>query len=381
MIIGIKDFLKFMGIAVIVFCAVFVCAIFLNYNMDVAVIEDQIAAGPGRILYDAIVMTGKVVAAVSGGCLAATSLVMLIGYIKNYIDAHTKELGILKALGYSNLQIAKHFWVFGLCVLIGGVLGFAGAFCYMPAFYDKQNAQGLLPDVAVHFHPALAVCLILAPTLLFALLSVGYAAHRLRKPVLSLLREAADSRPAGRRRKETKDQPFLRDLRQHTRSERKLLVFLIAFSAFCFSAMTQMSMSMKDLSSEQFSALMLVIGLILAFLTLFLALSGVVKANGKAIAMTKVFGYSQKECSRAILGCYRPVSYVGFALGTAYQYILLKLMVTIVFADYEGIPEFTFSLKAFAVSLAAFLIAYELTMRGYARQIRRTSLRSVMLES
>lgn len=381
MIIGIKDFLKFMGISVIVFCAVFVCAIFLNYNMDVAGIGDQIAAGPGRIVYDALVMTGKVVAAVSGGCLAATSLVMLIGYIKNFIDAHTKELGILKALGYTNLQIARHFWVFGLCVLIGGVLGFAGAFCYMPAFYDKQNAQGFLPDVAIHFHPALAVCLILVPTLLFALLSVGYAAHRLKRPVLSLLRETTESRPAGRRRKETKDQPFLQDLKQNTRRDRKLLVFLIAFSAFCFSAMTQMSMSMKDLSSEQFFALILVIGLILAFLTLFLSLSSVVRANGKTIAMMKVFGYSQRECSRAILGCYRVVSYIGFAVGTAYQYLLLKLVVTLVFADYEGIPEYKFNLPCFFVSLALFLATYELIMHVYAKQISRTSLRSVMLEN
>ena len=144
--------------------------------------------------------------------------------------------------------------------------------------------------------------------------------------------------------------------------------------------MTQMSMSMKDLSSESFSGMILAIGLILAFLTLFLSLTGVVKANSRPIAMLKVFGYSRAECSRAILGCYRPVALAGFALGSAYQYVLLKLTVTYIFADYAGIPEFQFSLRALALSLAAFVPVYELIMHGYAGQIGRMSLKSIMLE-
>ena len=72
-------------------------------------------------MYNAQVLMGKVIAVVSGGCLIATSVVMLLFYVKNYIGTHGKELGILKALGYSNIKIARHFWAFGTCRLYFGI--------------------------------------------------------------------------------------------------------------------------------------------------------------------------------------------------------------------------------------------------------------------
>lgn len=379
MIIGIKDLYKLLGISVIACCAVFVCTLFLNYNIDLAGIEDQITSEAGLVFYDAIVLTGKVVAIVSGGCLAVTSAIMLLSYVKNHIDSHGKELGILKALGYSNFQVARHFWVFGMSVLLGSVLGFLGAFLYMPAFYSKQNDKGFFPDIPIRFHPGLAAALIAAPSLLFAVLAVLYALLKMKRPVLSLLREKQE-RTRKIRHKDAKNRPFLQDMKHNTLRKKKILVFLVAFSAFCFSAMTQMSMSMDDLSSETFSWMILMIGLILAFMTLFLSLTSVLKANTKTIAMMKVFGYSRKECRQSILGSYRPVSYIGFAIGSAYQYILLKLVVTLVFADFEGMPEFHFNFKALAVSFAAFVAVYELVMYRYAAQIDKMSIKSVMLE-
>ena len=72
------------------------------------------------------------IAAVSGGCLIDTSVVMLLFYVKNYIGTHGKELGILKALGYSNIKIARHFWVFGLSVFVGSTIGFVVGYFYLP---------------------------------------------------------------------------------------------------------------------------------------------------------------------------------------------------------------------------------------------------------
>ena len=49
---------------------------------------------------------------------------------------------------------------------------------------------------------------------------------------------------------------------------------------------------MKDLSSEMMGVMMLVIGLVLAFTTLFLAITTVINGNIKTIAMMRVFGLS-----------------------------------------------------------------------------------------
>ena len=381
MVIRLKDAAKLFGITIIACCAVFVCTLFLSYNIDLAAIKNEIWAEAGMAMYNAQVLMGKVIAAVSGGCLIATSAVMLLFYVKNYIGTHGKELGILKALGYSDIKIARHFWIFGLSVFVGCILGFVMGYLYLPTFYQKQapNTQTLIPALNVQFHPLLAFALIVAPTIAFTVISVLFAYLKLKSPVLDLLRERQHYKSKiGRDGKD--GTPFLKDLRGVTLKSRKSLVFFVAFSAFCFSAMVQMSFSMDELASEAFAVMVLSIGLILAFVTLFLSLSSVVKGNTKTIAMMRVFGYDYTACSRYILGAYRPVSYIGFAVGTMYQYGLLRLMMSVVFADIDNVPEYNFDFKALVVTLILFVIAYELVMYLYSRSIKRISVKSVMLE-
>jgi len=155
MVIGLKDVAKLVGICIVSFCAVFVCTMFLSYNIDITSIQDKITVAQVQIFYDAQVLTSKAVSAVSGGCLLITSVIMLLFYIKHYIDTHKKELGILKALGYSNFKIAKNFWIFGLSVLIGTLTGFLAAYCFMPTFYGTQNIDSMLPEIEIHFHLSL----------------------------------------------------------------------------------------------------------------------------------------------------------------------------------------------------------------------------------
>lgn len=345
MVIRLKDTAKLFGITIIACCAVFVCTLFLSYNIDLAAIKDVITTEAGMAMYNAQVLMGKVIAAVSGGCLIATSVVMLLFYVKNYIGTHGKELGILKALGYSNIKIARHFWVFGLSVFVGSTIGFVVGYFYLPTFYQKQapSLQTLIPELKVQFHPLLTFALVGAPTIAFSVISVLFAYLKLKSPVLDLLRERQHykSKIGGDGKEDT---PFLKDLRGVTLRSKKSLVFFVAFSAFCFSAMVQMSFSMDELASETFAVMVLSIGLILAFVTLFLSLSSVVKGNTKTIAMMRVFGYDDTTCSRYILGAYRPISYLGFAIGTVYQYGLLRLMVSVVFSDIENVPEYSFDL-------------------------------------
>ena len=381
MVIRLKDTVKLFGITIIACCAVFVCTLFLSYNIDLAAIKDEISTEAGMVMYNAQVLMGRVIAAVSGGCLIATSVVMLLFYVKNYIGTHGKELGILKALGYSNIKIARHFWIFGLSVFIGCIVGYIIGYLYLPTFYQKQapDLQTLIPELKVQFHPLLTFALIGAPTIVFAVISVLFAYLKLKSPVLDLLREKQHYKPKiGRDGKE--GIPFLKDLRSVTLRSKKSLVFFVAFSAFCFSAMVQMSFSMDELASETFAVMVLSIGLILAFVTLFLSLSSVVKGNTKTIAMMRVFGYDYTTCSRYILGAYRPISYIGFAIGTVYQYGLLQMMVSVVFADVENVPEYSFDFKAFIITLAIFIVAYELVMNFYSMKIKKLSLKSVMLE-
>ena len=382
MLVGIKNASKLVGISIIACCAVLVCTMFLNFYMDIRLIESEITSELALIFYNAQVSTAQVVCLVSGGCLLMTSVVMLIFYIKHYIDSHRKELGILKALGYSNFKIAKSFWVFGISAFIGTVIGFGSAFLLMPWFYTLQNEDKMLPEITINFHPSVLVYFVVLPTVCFSALSVYYAWHKLKKPVLLLLKDnlqAASKIPRHRIEKD-REISFIEDLKSNTLKSKKALVFFIVFASFCFSAMTQMSFSMKDLSSEMMGMMMLVIGLVLAFTTLFLAVTTVITGNTKTIAMMRVFGYSQKECCRALLGGYRPMSYIGFAIGTIYQYALLRMMVDIVFKDIEGMPAYKFDFPVMIVSLVVFIAVYEILMHVYSEKIRKISVKEIMIE-
>lgn len=382
MVVGIKDGAKLAGIVIISFCAVFVCTLFLNYQADITGIEEEIISEQMMIFYKAQLSTGKMVCGLSGGCLCLTSVVMLLFFIKQYIDTHKKELGILKALGCSNLKVAGNFWVFGSSVFLGTALGFAGAFLLMPSFYRMQNKDKLLPEFSVRFHPEIFVYLVVIPAAAFSLLAVCYAWHRLKMPVLNLLRDSMSD--GGKRKKHKAERGtgglFLEDLKRNTLRDKKVLAFFILFASFCFSAMTQMSFSMNELASVMMGIMIMLIGLVLACTTLFLAITTVVGGNKKTIAMMRVFGYSQKECSRAILGCYRPMAYIGFAVGTVYQYGLLRIAVDVVFRDMEGVPEYEFDFPVMVISLAAFAVIYEIVMHVYSGRISKISVKEIMLE-
>lgn len=382
MLIGIKNVSKLIGISIIACCAVLVCTMFLNFYFDIQLIENEITSELSMVFYNAQVSTAKVVCLVSGGCLLLTSVVMLFFYIKHYIDTHKKELGILKALGYSNLKIAKNFWVFGISAFIGTAVGFGGAFLIMPWFYALQNEDKILPEITINFHSSLLLYFVVLSTVCFSVLSICYAWYKLKKPVLLLLKDnlQAVSKTPRYRIEKSKEISFIDDLKRNTLKSKKTLVFFIIFASFCFSAMTQMSFSMKDLSSEMMGVMMLVIGLVLAFTTLFLAITTVINGNTKTIAMMRVFGYSQKECCRAILGGYRPMSYIGFVIGTVYQYGLLRLMVDVVFKEMEGVPVYKFDFPVMLISLAVFIFVYETTMYIYSEKIKKISVKEIMIE-
>ena len=357
--IGRKNSIRLASISIVTFCAVFVCTLFLNYNMDFVQIKDEIVSPQALMLYDAQVMTGKVTCGVSGGSLLVTSAVMLLFYIKNHIDTHKKELGIMKALGYSEFRIALKFWTFALSVFAGPALGFGGAFLMMPTFYKTQLGEGVFPTVEITFHPQLAAAMVVLPTIFFGILSVMYAYLKLKTPAVDLLKERLSP---GRKPRE------------------KALIFFAIFGAFCYSAMVQMSSRMNEFSKGLMVLMIFVIGIILAGITLLMALTTVVKRNTKNIAMMRVLGYSFSECRKAVLSKYRIFAYIGFVIGTLYQHILLKIMINIVFKDIENVPVYNFNVLNCICTLVSFIVLYEVILYGYGIRIRKISVKEVMLE-
>ena len=249
----------------------------------------------------------------------------------------------------------------------------------MPSFYAQQASNHVLPDITLRFNAHIFLLILLLPALIFGALAVLIAYLKLKRPVIELIK-GKSSKPVKVKAREGKDRPFLFDVSSSVFKQRKSLVFFVAFGGFCVAAMIQMGLSMKDYASEMMGAIMIIIGLVLAVTSLFLALTTVVGGNAKTIAMLKVFGYNQKENFLAVLGFYHIPSYIGFALGSVYQWGLLNVMVNVVFRNYDNIPTYDFDWAVFGICLAGYFVAYELLNFVYSILIQRTSLKSVMGE-
>lgn len=381
MLIRYKDGAKLIGIVIITFCAAMICSLFLNYNLDLKASKDYLMSNGMEELYVVLENTGYIITIVCGCSILITTGIMLVFYIKNFIDQHKKEYGILKALGYSNWQVARHFWVFSICVFIGGCLGYFFANVYMPRFYEIQNSANelCLIDAKVHFEIIMPVIVI--PTLFFAIFSIIYSFLKLNISVIPLLYENNISKQlVNDKKNKISLLPFLEDMKKATIRSRKILVFFVAFSAFVYSAVVQTSYGMKNLTSETFSALMVIIGCILSIVTVLLSLNSVVNGNSKSISLMSIMGYSWEECSASILGGYRKYAYVGFLSGTFYQYYLIKVSIDFIFANQNNLPKFEFDVKAFVLTLISYIIIFELILRYQAFKIKRLNVKKIMIE-
>ena len=345
MIVSMKDGSRLFGISIMTCCAVTVCNLFLNYYLDLTAVAGLIGDSYAKMFYDAQVMTAKVVCGVAGGCLAATTVVMLVFYIKHYIDSHS---------------------------------GYLLAFALMPRFYELQNADAILPAFPIRIHWRLFFLLVIAPTAAFGLLAVCFSMSRLNQPCVNLLRGI--TRLRGKTRDGKEKPTFVAQMRSAVLKSRKTLVFLIGFSAFCFSDMIQMAFSMDEMASEMMGLMLFIIGVVLGFTTLYIAVTTVIRSNQKNIAMMRVFGYDSGDCKRAVLDGYRPAAYIGFLIGSVYQYLLLKIMVNLVFAGIEGVPEYRFDFPVFFLTLAVFILVYEGIMFACGRAMKQIPLKQIMSE-
>lgn len=381
MIVSFKDAFKLIGVIIVAFCAVFVCTFFLNFYLDAKSLERLIDNEQTRIMYDAQMATAQFTCAISGGFLALIAVVMIVFYIKLYVDKHSSDLGVLKAIGYSEVKIALRFCVFGLSVLLGTSLGFGCGFAIMPVIYKGLAIEGL-PEIVITFHPALLFLLVFLPAVVFAAISVFYACLALRRPAYELMRGRERKIKLSKRTKPEKERSFLKETCLKTLFGNKPLAFFVAFACFCFSAMVQMAVSMESLiPNGEMSWIILAIGVVLAVTSMFMAITSLVNGNAKNIAMMKAFGYSMKESAITILGGYHLFAAIGFVLGTVYQYGLLTLMINVVFKDVGEVPEYTFNVPVLFITLVAFIVLYEALMLFYAFKINKVTVKTIMLES
>ncbi len=378
MIAGFRDLIKLFGIIIIAVCAVFVCTFMLNFYIDVQQIE-QYVTEQTQALYTAQKATAQFCCYITGGCLTLIAFFVMAFYIKLYIDGHAKQLGILKAMGFSERKIAVKFCVFGLSVFIGAAAGFAAGFIAMPYVYENMAIEGL-PPIKINFHAVVPLVTVILPTALFTVFACLYAYFALKKPVCSMLRGRTDKpvkiKKAARAQKSEKS--FLRVMFAATVSGKKALAFFVAFACFCFSAMVQMGAAMEELSPGMMSVMILLIGIVLAFTVTVMAVTSILRGNTVNIAVMRAYGYTDGQIACAVLAGYLPFAAAGFGIGTVYQYGLLVFMVNVIFKNVGEVPEYSFNVPVFFYTLLSFVAVYALVLAVCLIKMRRVSVNTTL---
>lgn len=382
MVLSKKEILKISAVAITLGAAVFVVNMFLNYLVDLSDLKEDIPSMYADD-FDTMYSMCVSVAEICGGMMAATATLMTIFFVLNYVDQHSSQLGILKALGYSSESIALRLWPFPIGAFLGSLLGYLLSAAFFPLFYDAQN-NGVAFTVEEEWHLILILPLTLIPAMIIALVTFLSAIAKLQKSALSLITGKDDKQKKAKASKDiakpSKDRPFLKQMPISVLKSRKMLIFFALFASFCFTGNLQVAMSMKPYTSDVMRWMMIIIASIIAAMAHLLSMSSLIAGNRRSISLMRLMGYTQKECRKAVLDVYRPFAYGGVIIGSLYAYGLMYYMVNVLFKDVEGVEPYSFDWIALLISTAIFAVVYEISIYLFSKKIEKIDPKLIMME-
>ncbi|MGX7100580.1 FtsX-like permease family protein [Gemella sanguinis] len=380
MIVQLKDLRKAIAVVIVSYCAVFITTLFSNLYLDLKGLDITGFNIIQKKFYDAQLIVSKFVVIITGTVLSISAAVMLMFYIKQFIDDSKHKIGILKAQGYSNNFIASKFFVFGFLVFLGSLLGYGCSHLFMPKFYESRNTDNILSELTINFHPQLLLIMVILPSLLFLVISIVYVLFNLNVPTINLLKQINSTNKKIRKRRFRQYKNFFKELRATVLFSNKTLLFFVIFAALSFSSMIQMAFGMRDFVDGTIRIMMMVIGVILSLSILLISLEVIANSNIKNISILNIMGYSKNECSSIILSGYRVVAYIGFAIGTVYQYFLIKTLLTVLSKKLDSETTYSFDLISVIGSFIAFVLIYEIFILYYSNRIKDINVKKVMMD-
>ena len=380
MIVQLKDLRKAIAVVIVSFCAVFITTLFSNLYLDLKGLDITGFNIIQKKFYDAQLIVSKFVVIITGTVLSISAAVMLIFYIKQFIDDSKHKIGILKAQGYSNNFIASKFSIFGFLVFLGSLLGYGSSHFFMPKFYESRNTDNILSELTMNFHPQLLLIMVILPSLLFLVISIVYVLFNLNVPTINLLKQINSTNKIIRKRRFRQYKNFFKELRATVLFSNKTLLFFVIFAALSFSSMIQMAFGMRDFVDGTIRIMMMVIGVILSLSILLISLEVIASSNIKNISILNIMGFSKSECSKIVLSGYRVVAYIGFAVGTVYQYFLIRALLKVLSKKLDSETTYNFDLISVIGSFIAFVLIYEIFILYYSNKIKGLNVKKIMME-
>ena len=104
-----------------------------------------------------------------------------------------------------------------------------------------------------------------------------------------------------------------------------------------------------------------------------------VSESRETLALMKALGYTDRECQSHILAPYRFWAYLGFALGTAYQYGIMEILIGVIKDTVPEKIEHNFDGNVCFWTLLGFAVVYESLFYLSNRKLQKQTIKEVLL--
>ena len=228
--VSFKTTIKSIGVIIICFSAVFLETLFLSYQMELLKLDTTGFNELQKNIYNANLDMCNMMNIIDALVIGLFSFILLFFSIERYVDENKSNMGVLKALGYSNNKISLSLMKFALPVFIGCILGYICAVCFSKIFFDAMN-NGKEFGVDISFHFNVVIFLVMILLLPIVTLAFSYLVGRLKLRAKPL--DMINNYEKNKKSKRTKERDnFLKEVRMTMLKNHISLIIFVAFATF-----------------------------------------------------------------------------------------------------------------------------------------------------
>ena len=191
--------------------------------------------------------------------LFSIAALLLIMTILNSINAEAPRLGVMKALGFTDFEISRKYFLFFFMIFLPCAIGYGLGFWLLPYFSSIMLSDMALPVSRVNINYIIAAILVFAPAAVFSVLAYLVSVLKMRKPALELIRSGGkkrENRIVRRVNKRITTGNYLNGIRKTVLYSRLFVLFFVVFGGFALGVQIQFAFTMYNMSDSLTSEIM-----------------------------------------------------------------------------------------------------------------------------
>lgn len=195
----------------------------------------------------------RIIMGFSMGILSSIAVLLVLITVSGQIKGEYKNLGVLKALGYTNFELTRKYMSYFFIVGIPALLGyFAGHWLAVP-FYGLVFGNFSVPVISGGVMPGNMLLFVFVPALFFALAAFLWAMFKVRKPALSMIYNevgGAVHKLAAFQNRKMKKSGYLKGVKSILLFSKVMVLIFVLFSGFALGVQIQFAYTAYNMTSS-----------------------------------------------------------------------------------------------------------------------------------